>query len=1190
MKVKRSQSIKLLVFSGSTVLVLLVFCLTALAPMRRAQLLGVGKFIQSVNMTADRKALELDACFKSIENSVHAAEDYILRTIDEERILESPAYEKEYMDSLSGVMTLLASLSDGVVSSYFRMEVERFGGERGIFLEGNGRGRFVSVKPTDILQFSPTDMEHVGWYYTPVWTGKPVWTAPYENKNINIHMISYIVPLYRGNDLLGIVGMDINLAALKEIVDSLPEDRMLGVLLGQGGTLVYYSSSSSMVRSVEASADARAMAAVMSSKTDGELRDFQWRGMPHQGVMRKLGNGMTLVIAGPVAAGAASRKGFLIDLIYAFAVSAVLLVLFLFFLDGTILGPIRLMTLASHRLARGELNRDIPYKSGSELGLLADNIRKMKGQMTEYIDWIREQTLRERQAKEAALAESQNKSEFLASVYVSLHEVDLNADTFKEVHSRKDIAKMAGTSFDHARATIRSVMEQRMKDREGFDRKDFMEFIDFTTLDERMKDRITIAHEFYSILDYWCRARFILVDRNPDGSLHHVLWAVENIDEERREREELRNEAERSLAASQAKSAFLANMSHEIRTPINAVLGMDEMILRECTDRTIQGYASNIKMAGTSLLSIVNDILDFSKIEAGKMELLPDNYDIASLVVDLVNMIQGRAKGKGLAFVLDCDPGLPKTVYGDSVRIKQCALNILTNAVKYTKEGSVTFRVAFEKKDEEHILLQVSVKDTGSGIKQEDMDKLFSPFERIEEGKNKTIEGTGLGMSIVTKLLAMMGSSLQVQSEYGKGSCFSFAVEQAVVDWTPSGDIEEAYRKSVEHIEAYKEKLYAPRARLLFVDDTEMNLEVIRGLLKKTGMQIDTATGGKEALGLVARNTYDILFLDHRMPEMDGIETLHAMQAMQDNLSAGKPCVALTANALSGVRKMYLDEGFDDYLSKPVNPAKLEEMIRHFLPEDYLEAPPDADAQGAGTDGQNAGPTAGPEVGQNAGPEAGLKAEETILSRLRGVEGIDADAALANCGTEEVLASTLRSYESSIDSRAGELEALYEAGDWKGYGIKVHAVKSTSRLIGAAALSGDAAKLEALADSVASDSADSNASNDSIEQIRSMHGPFIAGFRKMKDLLAPVLGKGAADGKDEASKPPVSQEKLAELLGRLSACAGDFDIDGLDAVMAELNGAALPADFEETMARIRTCVDNVDFKGLRELLAEQVQK
>ncbi|MBP5465385.1 MAG: response regulator, partial [Treponema sp.] len=870
-----------------------------------------------------------------------------------------------------------------------------------------------------------------------VWAKRPVWTAPYENKNINTHMISYIIPLYRSGTLIGVVGMDINLAVLKDIVNSQTEEGGFGILLGQNDELVYYSDASGLEKSLDRTYDARMMLAELRDSDGRELKEFRWINDSYRGVLRKLDNGMSLVNAVNTRALANLWGRMSISILTAFLIVCLFLAFFLFLQFKILVTPIRLISKASYKLARGELNIRIPYTSKNELGLLADNIRKMTAQMKEYIAYIREQTLRERKEKEVALSESRSKSEFLSSMYVSLYDIDLNEDSFTEVHTRQDIADAVIRAHSKARQTIRMVMEERVQDRPDCDKEDFMHFIDFDTLDERMNGRITIAHEFYSIVNYWCRARFILIDKNPDGSLHHVLWAVENIDEERREREMLMDEAARNAAASQAKSTFLANMSHEIRTPINAILGMDEMILRESGDSTILGYASNIKMAGSNLLSIVNDVLDFSKIEAGKMELLPDSYDISSLIIDLVNMIRDRATGKGLAFNLKAASDLPRTLYGDNVRIKQVILNLLTNAVKYTKEGSVTFAISCTKKDSSHVMLQVAVSDTGSGIKPEDMDKLFSPFERIEEGKNKTVEGTGLGMSIVMKLLDMMGSKLRVESEYGKGSDFSFDLEQEVVDWTPVGDIDETYRRSIERMSAYKEKLHAPRARLLFVDDTAMNLEVIKGLLKKTGIKIDTALSGKDAIELVRQNVYDIVFLDHRMPEMDGIETLHAMQVMQDNRSAGKPCIALTANAMSGVKKMYIDEGFDDYLSKPVNPDKLEEMIRGFLPADYLEDPPEEAGAAEGT--AFAGKSGG-------GEEGGFL---TRLSGLDGLEGIDVKVALANCGTEEVFESTLHSYAASIGERADELEALCAASDWKNYGIKVHAMKSTSRLVGA---------------------------------------------------------------------------------------------------------------------------------------------
>ena len=443
---------------------------------------------------------------------------------------------------------------------------------------------------------------------------------------------------------------------------------------------------------------------------------------------------------------------------------------------------------------------------------------------------------------------------------------------------------------------------------------------------------------------------------------------------------------------------------------------MNEMILRECNDKTILGYSANIKTAGSNLLSIINDILDFSKIEAGKMELLPDNYEMSSLIIDLMNMTRARAQNKGLKYELNISPDFPKTLFGDSVRIKQCILNLLTNAIKYTKEGSITFSIDFTKISEDELILKVHIIDTGGGIKSEDMEKLFAPFERIEEGKNRTIEGSGLGISIVRKLLHMMNSTLEVQSTYGKGSDFSFQIKQKVIDWTPAGDLNEAYKESIKEMAGYKEKLHAPKAHLLFVDDTAMNLDVIKGLLKNTGIKIDTALSGKEAIEAVKNNTYDIIFIDHRMPEMDGIETLNSMKKMSDNLSAGKPCIALTANAISGVRKMYLNEGFDDYISKPVNPAKLEELIKQYLPEDYIEEALYEENE---------------EVSESAFENS------VFINKLYNIEELDADAALQNCGSEELLLFTINQYYDSIDEKALELQNFYEGEDWNNYEIKV---------------------------------------------------------------------------------------------------------------------------------------------------------
>ena len=394
----------------------------------------------------------------------------------------------------------------------------------------------------------------------------------------------------------------------------------------------------------------------------------------------------------------------------------------------------------------------------------------------------------------------------------------------------------------------------------------------------------------------------------------------------------MRNEKEISEGANRAKSSFLANMSHEIRTPLNAILGMDEIILRESNEESTISYAADIQTAGKTLLALINDILDFSKIEEGKLEIIPTQYDVGVMANDLINLVSERASKKGLKLDLKFDETVPGVLYGDEIRIKQCALNILINAVKYTEKGSVCLEMSHIVKDDDNIALRIKVSDTGIGMKKEDMNKLFTPFTRIEEKRNRNIEGTGLGMSITLQLLSLMDSHLEVESEYGKGSVFSFVVDQKIVDHTPVGNLHDHVHKKNngsndgKHIEA-------KGAKILVVDDNSMNIKVFKGLLKKSGADICEALSGVEALAKMSSQKFDLVFLDHKMPGMDGIEVMHRIKADKSFLNADTPVIALTANAINGAREMYIAEGFSDFLTKPIQVEKLEEMIASHLPE-----------------------------------------------------------------------------------------------------------------------------------------------------------------------------------------------------------------------------------------------------------------
>lgn len=388
--------------------------------------------------------------------------------------------------------------------------------------------------------------------------------------------------------------------------------------------------------------------------------------------------------------------------------------------------------------------------------------------------------------------------------------------------------------------------------------------------------------------------------------------------------------------ANRAKSEFLARMSHEIRTPINAVIGMNEMVLRESSEEDVKKYSMDIKTSAHALLGIINDILDFSKIESGKMEIVPLEYEFNSMLNDLFNIFSLRAQEKGLRFDVSVDSNLPSKLYGDDLRIRQVLVNLLTNAVKYTRKGTVTFEVTGERDGDEEIL-HFTVRDTGVGIKQEDIPRLFSAFERIDEEKNRNIEGTGLGMNISLQLLKLMNTDLHVESVYGEGTRFFFALRQGIVNAEPIGSFQERARKAAkEH--NYHASFTAPEGEILLVDDNRVNRRVFCGLLKQTQVKITDVGSGMECLDHVRQKHYDIIFLDHMMPEMDGMETMQRMREMPDNLCKDTPVIMLTANAIVGAKEQYISAGFDDFLAKPIDQAKLERLMMHWMPQEKIHS------------------------------------------------------------------------------------------------------------------------------------------------------------------------------------------------------------------------------------------------------------
>lgn len=650
------------------------------------------------------------------------------------------------------------------------------------------------------------------------------------------------------------------------------------------------------------------------------------------------------------------------------------------------------------------------------------------------------------------------------------------------------------------------------------------------------------------------------LEMSKDNFTQGYMLTIVDITDLIEQNNKMKELVEQAEIANQAKSAFVSNISHEIRTPMNSIIGMTEVMLRTSRDGREREYLNNIYRSGQALLNIINDVLDFSKIESGKMELVDENYSVNSLLHDLKITMQSQVDKKPIELIYEIDDRIPCKLNGDSGRIRQVVMNLINNAIKYTEKGSVKFSVIMSMCHDDIVKLDFFVKDTGIGIKKEDLKLLFNSFQRVDLKKNRRIEGTGLGLVISRNLVHMMGGEIGVESEYGSGSTFYFSIVQKVVDATPISECNHENEDNSTIVNECENMFIAPTAHILLVDDNKPNQFVACELLKPLQLQIDTADDGRQAVAMIQRYHYDLVLMDHMMPVMDGIEATKAVRALEDDEYRSLPIIALTANAMVEAKPEFEKAGMNGFVAKPINFNAICRQLLMWLPEDKVQRLSKDEARA-----QLLGGAAMVDTMQE-------KAVSSALEKDAADTAISLETAIKNCGSKEMFLKLVPTFYRTIDSKAALIEEYLDKGMIKDYTIEVHALKSSALLVGATGLSALAKELEMLGKA------------EDINALREKTPALVHMYLDMKDVLSEYI-RDIADYKKSASN-----DDIIAVLQKMHDCVDSFDIDGADDCMKKLLSFYIPDNIKEQMHTLQLLVDDIAMEDIMKLTDEMIEK